>query len=279
METFSPPRRPIAWVGGYPLDATTLLVALHSLAMIGCALLMAFGGDAWLRLLEMSTAEAGQGQAWRWITYGFVEAPSLWFVLRMIILYAFGREVERALGARAMAALYGALLLGPALAMQVAGSALSLDLRLAGPEFCILGIFTAFATLHPQADVLIARLTARVMVWIFLVLYTLEFLAIRQPLPGLVVAWTAAAVGVLGVRMMHGATSPGWWRYWSGWLQERRIERQARRRTLQMRAPALMSIDAVLEKISRKGMASLTHAERQQLEEARSELLNQQRRN
>src|SRR6266571_7381960 len=111
--TTSDDYRPVAWMGRYPVDVTTMLVGVHVAAAILAAILVAFGAGSILVYLQFdSGAVWSGGQLWRLFTYAFVHAPSglLWFAIEMYLLFVFGREVERFVGRRAYIALYGFLL-------------------------------------------------------------------------------------------------------------------------------------------------------------------------
>ena len=102
--TTSDDYRPVAWMGRYPVDVTTMLVGVHVAAAILAAILVAFGASSILLWLQFDSAAIwSSGQVWRLFTYAFVHAPSglLWFAIEMYLLFVFGREVERFLGRRA----------------------------------------------------------------------------------------------------------------------------------------------------------------------------------
>ena len=101
--TTSDDYRPVAWMGRYPVDVTTMLVGLHVAAAILTAILVAIGGGAILAYLQFDSAAVWSGQVWRLFTYAFVHPPSglLWFAIEMYMLFVFGREVERFIGRRA----------------------------------------------------------------------------------------------------------------------------------------------------------------------------------
>src|SRR5947209_17315823 len=119
--TTSDDYRPVAWMGRYPVDVTTMLVGLHiALAVVGCVLFAA--GTSLSPYLQFdSAAILYQGQVWRIATYAFVHTPSalLWFAVEMYMLFVFGREVERFIGQRAYIALYALLLFIPSLLLPV----------------------------------------------------------------------------------------------------------------------------------------------------------------
>ena len=123
--TTSDDYRPVAWMGRYPVDVTTMLVGLHVAAAILTAILVAIGPQ-WLVLVYLqfdSARSLGRAQVWRLFTYAFVHSPSalLWFAIEMYMLFVFGREVERFIGRRAYIALYLILLVAPAVLLTVWG--------------------------------------------------------------------------------------------------------------------------------------------------------------
>src|SRR6266700_5363007 len=114
--TTSDDYRPVAWMGRYPVDVTTMLVGLHVAAAVFAAILVAVGAGSVLTWLQFDSAAVWySGQVWRLFTYAFVHAPSalLWFAIEMYLLFVFGREVERFIGRRSYIALYRVLLITP----------------------------------------------------------------------------------------------------------------------------------------------------------------------
>ena len=122
--TTSDDYRPVAWMGRYPVDVTTMLVGVHVAAAILAAILVAFSAGSILAYLQFDSAAVWYGgQVWRLLTYAFVHWPSglLWFAVEMYMLFVFGREVERFIGRRAYMALYLILLVAPAVLLTVWG--------------------------------------------------------------------------------------------------------------------------------------------------------------
>ena len=95
--TTSDDYRPVAWMGRFPVDVTTILVGVHvALAIVTC-LLIAAGGGGLLDLMMFDSARVlGSGQVWRLATYAFIHSPMqlLWFAIEMYMLFVFGREVK-----------------------------------------------------------------------------------------------------------------------------------------------------------------------------------------
>src|SRR6478672_4134292 len=190
--TTSDDYRPVAWMGRYPVDVTTMLVGLHVAVAILTAILVALGGGAILAYLQFdSVAIWSGGQIWRLFTYAFVHAPTpsdlIWLAIEMYMLFMFGREVERFIGRRAYIALYLVLLVTPAALLTIWG--LWQRSALAGSPALHFGIFVAFATIYPRAE-LFLRIMAKWVALILAAVYTFQLLAYHA-WNDLTVVWTS----------------------------------------------------------------------------------------
>ena len=101
--------QPVTWYRGYPVYAAHLIVIGFVASMLVTTLLLAFKVGALLTWLPFDSGSVLHGEIWRVVTYGFVNPPSLQFVIDMAMLAFFGREVERAFGRRTFLSLYGCL--------------------------------------------------------------------------------------------------------------------------------------------------------------------------
>ena len=273
--TTSDDYRPVAWMGRYPVDVTTMLVGVHVAAAVFAAILWPFGADSFLRWLQLDSAEVWRsGQVWRLFTYAFVHPPSalLWFAIEIYMLFVFGREVERFIGRRAYVALYMILLLVPAVLVTIC--ALWQPHVLWGSTAIHFGIFVAFATIYPRAE-LFLRIMAK---WVALILagiYTLQLLA-YQRWTDLVVVWTSIGAAFLFIEWSGAGPELAWWTA----VKTRFAPRPKYRivpKVGPMRAAesedADASIDPILDKISKFGIGSLTASERRRLDRERERLL------
>lgn len=267
---------PITWFGRVPVYATTIIVALYVACMIGVAVALASGAQAALDMLRFDTASVlRDGELWRCLTYAFVNPPDPWFIIALVMLYIFGRDVEQYLGRKGFVRLYlGFLLLGPSLllaASLVTGQAYALN-----QSWANFAVFLAFAALYPNAQ-LIFQVPAKVFAWVFLGISVLQLLAVRQ-WPEMLVLLATAFLAYYAIR--HGAALN---------LDFMSRLRPVSHRTKGPRLRVVKNpddepvdphriIDPLLEKISRDGMASLTRREREQLERARTVLLEKERR-
>jgi membrane associated rhomboid family serine protease len=278
--TTSDDYRPVAWMGRYPVDVTTMLVGLHVVVAILTAILVGLVGGSVLTWLQFDSAAVLRGgQVWRLFTYAFIHAPTpsglLWFAVEMYMLFVFGREVERFIGQRAYVALYLTLLLLPAVVLSLLSFwtptifATSTALHFA--------IFVAFATIYPNLE-LFLRIMAKWVALIFVAIGTLSALAMRD-WQSLVVLWTSVGAAFLFIEFRGAGPELAWWNV----LKERlgpkpkyHVLPKIRPRSTSGRTEpddVYASIDPILDKISKFGIGSLTPSERRQLNRERERLL------
>jgi membrane associated rhomboid family serine protease len=272
--TTSDDYRPVAWMGRYPVDVTTMLVGLHVAAAILAAILVAIGAGSILAYLQFNSAAVWYGQVWRLFSYAFVHAPSglLWFAIEMYMLFVFGREVERFIGRRAYIALYLILLGTPTALLTIWG--LWQPSAYAGSPAVHFGIFVAFATIYPRAE-LFLRIMTKWVVLILAAVYTLQLLAYHA-WSDLMVVWTSIGAAFLFIEMHGAGPELPWWDA----LKARFAPRPKFHVVPKIRSSRLaepddinVSIDVILDKISKFGIGSLTASERQQLDRERERLL------
>src|SRR6266550_1403978 len=273
--TTSDDYRPVAWMGRYPVDVTTMLVGLHvAMAVLG-AILVAIGAGSVLGWLQFDSAEIWYGaQVWRIFTYAFVHAPSalLWFAIEMYLLFVFGREVERFIGRRSYIALYLILLITPAVLLTMWG--VWQRSVLVGSQALHFGIFVAFATIYPRAE-LFLRIMAKWVALILAAIYTLQLLAYHA-WSDLVVVWTSIGAAFLFIEWSGAGVEFVWWKNLKMSLQPKPklhiVQKSTSHRVVEPEDVAA-SVDPILDKISKSGIGSLTDSERRQLDRARNRLL------
>jgi membrane associated rhomboid family serine protease len=276
--TTSDDYRPVAWMGRYPVDVTTMLVGVHIVCAILTSLAFAIGHSSLVNYLVFDSALIwSSGQVWRFFTYAFIHGPStlFWFAVEMYMLFVFGREVERFLGRRAYIALYLFLLLTPPALLMIWG--LWQHSGLSGSLAIHFGVFIAFATIYPRVELLL-RIMAK---WVALILagvYTFQLLAYNA-WSDLLVVWTSIGVAFLFVEWNGAGPELAWWNA----VKERFTPRpkfhvlpKPRARSSGSRSESedvYTSIDPILDKISKFGIGSLTASERRQLDRERERLL------
>src|SRR6266545_2082630 len=211
--TTSDDYRPVAWMGRYPVDVTTMLVGLHVAAAILTAILFAIG---------------------------------------MYMLFVFGREVERFIGRRAYIALYLILLVTPAALLTVWG--VWQRSALAGSPALHFGIFVAFATIYPRAE-LFLRIMTKWVVLILAAVYTLQLLAYHA-WSELMVVWTSIGAAFLFIEMHGAGPELAWWDAFKTRFAPRpKFHVVPKVRSSRSAEPddVYASIDPILDKISKFG--------------------------
>jgi membrane associated rhomboid family serine protease len=268
---------PLTWVGRVPVYLSTALSFAHGVMMIFTALALASGAEWFFQLLKFSPQLAvGKLYLWQFVTYAFVNEPGIFTLIQIVLLAFFGRDVEKFIGRRAFAWLYGVLVL----AIPVLLSLLSfLGVQVgsySGSDAVHFAIFLAFAITYPGAEIFFG-IQARWIAVALLGIYTLQLLAARQWI-SLSILWWECAVsaawmmreGVRTFSLPSVSTIP-----------LKRPERRSKppRREPEKEGELYDSIDPILEKIARQGIGSLTRSEREKLERVRAALLEKERRN
>lgn len=269
--------RPVTWVGTFPVYVSTLLAAAHALTMVLTGLAMGAGAERVIQMFVFSSdAVLRSGMVWQTVTYAFVhQPPYLLFLLELYLLVVFGREIERFLGRAAFLQLYTVLLLLPPVVLCATGL-LGYASIYSGSGALHFGVFAAFAALYPRAEIFFS-IQARWIVLAFFVVNAVQCIALND-FTALGVLVLDSAAGVLLVLQMKG-----------GGFSLPRFRRRPALRVLKKpsvvppatsgvsQVSATIGIDGILEKISKTGLSSLTHAERQALEAARAELLQKEK--
>jgi membrane associated rhomboid family serine protease len=271
--TTSDDYKPVTWVGRYPVDVTTILVAVHAFTMVLGSILLATPYRGVVNLLLFDSAQVLHGGAvWQIFSYAFVHPPSIWFAINLYMLFFFGREVERFIGRRSFIVLYLNLLILPALLLLLWGFA---GRVMHGDANEIhFGIFVAFATIYPSVELLL-RIQAKWMALVFGGIYALQLLAANAwPQLSVLLLSVGIAMGYVRMRGFGGETE--WWSNLKAKLQPRPkfqvVPKPSVRRTVEPE-DIHQSIDPLLEKISKHGINSLTPGERRALDRARAQLL------
>jgi membrane associated rhomboid family serine protease len=274
--TTSDDYRPVTWMGRYPVDVTTMLVGVHvACAVVACVFTAIPGLAGTLDYFYFDSARIWNGlQLWRLGSYAFVHPPSslLWFAVEMYFLFVFGREVERFIGRRAYVALYLLLLFAPTIMLTVAGP--WHPSGFAGSPALHFGIFVAFATIYPRAE-LFLRIMAKWVAVILGAVYTLQLLAYHA-WAELIVVWTSIGAAFLFIELRGAGPELVWLsdlKARFGPKPKFHVVQKARPGRAAEADDVYASIDPILDKISKFGIGSLTANERRQLDRERERLL------
>ncbi|MFZ9964827.1 MAG: DUF6576 domain-containing protein, partial [Terrimicrobiaceae bacterium] len=265
---------PLTWIGGFPLHVSTLLAGVHAATLVLTALALAAGAEAALQTFVFSsTAVVRELSLWQMATYAFVHMPPYWlFLIELYLLVVFGREIEGYLGRGAFVRFYLTLLLAPPL-LFTAAEWLGWHTSYAGSSALHFGVFVAFALIYPTAEMFFG-IQAKWIALALLAINSLQCLALSD-YEALAVLAVDSVAACLFIARFQGRLSME--------LPSKRhripVHRAAPQR--QRHTPVAAreeedlhgSIDPILDKISRSGMASLTPREREHLEKARHKLI------
>jgi len=266
--------QPLMYWGSVPLYAAHVLVIGFVVSMIATALLMFTGVAAGLEnALAFSSVHVLKGEIWRLITYGLVNRPTLWFAIDMMMIVWFGRELEKFFGRRKFLGLYTGLYLLPPLVLTLIGT--WFPTQIAGQTGGF-GLFIAFATLYPNVGMLFNLLTKWVAT-ILVGLYALIALSGRDWVSlislavttGFAVYFVRHAQGLISLPSMTLRSAKPKLRTLPD-LKSDRPERTVGRK--ESPVGSMAEVDALLDKIAKSGIGSLTSKERAVLDSAQQTL-------
>lgn len=306
LPSFSRDPRPLFWFYGRPIRAVTLLLSFYLIATIGVSLLLAAGQRNVVQLFMYHGAAVAQGEIWRLLTYSFVNVPSLWFGLEMVMFYYFGKVVEAAIGSKKFFVFYGGMILLQGLSFQVA-QWVGYPSEVQGTGMISMGLFAAFTAIYPGATFFFG-IPARWMLLLLLGFSGLQLLAEHQwMLMGQLVILSCVAVfwmkkegyrealyffssmklggfkgykkpAVLPPPEMHegdrhftGSTVVASLPVEDAVVSKNRVTPEHEKEN--KREISMTYVDQLLDKINRTGLSSLTAQEKEKLEAARLALL------
>lgn len=265
--------QPLTWLNGHAIYGAHYLVVVFVASMLVTTLLMAFKVAFLWNWLPFTSDDVLRGEVWRVVTYGLVNPPSLWFVVDMFMIVWFGRELEKFFGRRIFFRFYAGLyLLTPLLFTAIGGWR---PMTLVG-ETGSFALFIAFATLYPNA-VMLFNILAKWVALILVGIYTLIALSNRD-LVALISLWATCGFAYAFVRYEQGVLRlPAFPRLGNPFRRKPQFRvlpdlPPAAPRRARDDAVQTAEVDALLDKIARSGLASLTTQERAKLESHRDAL-------
>jgi hypothetical protein len=282
---------PLTWWNRMPVYLAAILAAVGLVSMIVTSIVKAAVPEIALWTVFTYEGLVLNYQVWTVLTYVLYNPPSIWLVIGTFLLWRFGQEVERHLGRRAFVKLVVLLLLTPPVLITIIGALNIFPWFAAGIEDLELGVFLAFVTLYPRAQlsVIITTVPAWLMAVVIVGVRALQFLSDRAwggliVLAGIVLVayafityfqgkWTLRTLG----SKLRSKRLPGSSRGSSKSSRDTELTvlppyREDREETERGHRSDAEKVDAILEKISQKGMQSLTAAERKLLEKASERL-------
>lgn len=272
---YSEENQPVTYLNGYPLYAAHFIVAIFVACMLATTILMGLNVHAAYSWTFFSSERVLAGQIWRVVSYGLWNPPALQFVADMFMIVWFGREVEKFFGRRKFLILYFALYLLTPLLFTVLG--LLFPLQLSG-ETGAFALFIAFATLYPNVPLLF-NILAKWMAMLLVGMFSLMAIAYHDTV-GLISLWATCGFAFAFVRYEQGVLTLPKFRVFQRKPKLKVLPDPVGRRTvgasLELKSTTttttMAEVDALLDKIAKSGIASLTPKERAKLEAARTGL-------
>lgn len=267
--SLSPSSRITPWVGRLIIANAVVLLLLMTV----------FTSPALLESLQF-TPSGALSRPWTFVSYMFVHAGLLHLLGNMLMLFVFGAPVESRMGSRKFILYY--------LYCGVGAAAFSLGLSglmsvgpFIGASGAVLGVGIAFAMFWPEAELVVfpipipikARTFVAVIIGLDILgaLYFNDGIAHLAHVGGALFGYLFFRLQALSRRTPHpppravervvmvqsGAAEP----------EHRTPPASLRQRRRAEADPVAAEVDRVLDKISEKGIASLTQAERRFLDE------------
>jgi membrane associated rhomboid family serine protease len=270
--------RPVSYFRGYPIYYATLLTIAYLVGIVLTALCQATGISLEPFVFAPHRSLFG-GQIWQLVTCTFINEPSFFSIFFLLFLYVSAVEVEKYLGMRRFLTLYGLLLATPLVVLTAWMAGFGPSYAYMGNTEVAIGFFLAFCALYPNVQwwgVLPLK-------WVGIgsfIIALLTYLSRSQ--------WTAICL-----LCAVGGVTFGYIRALQSGLSLPRLPRLFARKARpklhvvnKQPSPArpasspkqpvettAVEIDELLDKISKKGLGSLTAQERAALERAREKLL------
>lgn len=275
---------PLTWWKQTPVYLA-MVIALGGVASLVLTTLVMAVNPGWLMPFMFCLHYLLSGWIWTPMTYVLVNPPIsttqvLWFLLGSYMLYRFGEAIERHLGRWSFVKLLICLWLAPPLVLSLIGLLGPKGWLAVGINPLEFGVFLAFAALYPS--VRISLIVVELEVWMLAAIYVAAEVLIAlayQTWPSLFISAAELGAAVTYIRYEQGRLQLSSFKFW-----QRRKKRpdpklevyRPDKRSSPPPAPRAgkesADVDAILEKISRHGMASLTPEERQALEKASERL-------
>lgn len=262
-------RLPLMWWKGQPVYLAALLAIAGVVSMIVTSLLSV---DLVLRLTFTFGNVVDRQWFWTPVTYVTMNPPSLFFIFTSYLFWRFGQQIELHFGRRVFVKLVVGLMLVTPLLLSLIALAGPREWPAVGIGQLEFGVFLAFATLYPRAkmSLIIATIDVWILAAVFVGVSALSSIASRN--------WAALFILAGQVLFAYGYIryEQGRWTLPSlSFLKMKRNPEPARRLPVPKPKPAAAKsprvdleekVDAILEKIHREGLQSLTEEERRTME-------------
>ena len=262
---------------------TLTLVAVYVVVLLGQQITAGyFHEESFIfNYLALSREGIAQGYVWQLFTYQFMHAGWLHLILNSWAIIVFGTELERLLGGRRyLSLMFASGIIGGVFQVLTAVASPALfGGAVVGASACAFGLVAAFAMIFPERDltmlvffVIPVRIRAK----------TLLIISLAVALVGIILPLCHVPTGNIANAAHLGGMAMGWFYVkmilkhtaMLGVAEEERYFRPQPVKRAEKPADELEEgdVDAVLDKISARGINSLTSRERAILEAARKKM-------
>lgn len=268
--------RPLGNFRGLPIYLTTIIVAVFVIGLVFSALA---GAGASLALFAFEPGLVWQhGQVWRLITYLAVDQVNFFTIFNLLFLYSFGRNCEQEMGRGRYIAFFGLLVLSPVVITTLLWLA-GFGGAVAGSTHLSIGLVIAFATIYPNVEWW-GSIPMKFVAIGCMFLAAIGHVSQRDQI-GLGSTLATCAVSFGYIRAMRSGIFSGLsWTKLFGRRPKLRVlpPLEPQRGNARRDNDASSDMDALLDKIAKSGLNSLTAKEKARLQAAREELLKKDRR-
>lgn len=269
--------QPLNWWGNKPIYLT-----LYFTAALGVGTILIFLLTSSQALPTMLTFHNGmffRGAYWQPLTYVFVNDLNLFTPLSLIMFYIWGVEAEKYLGRRQYSALLALLILTPVLIM-IAFYFLHMVGEIEGDRLLLAGLLVAFAALYPDLDYFFGWVPLKWFAFAVIACGSITYFP-RHDWAGLFAFWATCLAAYLFVRPPEALTDFRIRKLWPRKKPKLRVLPRPEQGRVRPPSTAIADqlgdaeaeIDALLDKIAKSGMQSLSVGEKKRLEALRQQML------
>ena len=266
---------------GVPIYLTTIIVAIMIVGLIVCAMIQATGSRVFLEA-GFYVPRNGWANILAVFTYPLIDRLNFFTLFGIYVFYSWSVGIETHMGRTVLSRLLIMLVTVPAALATALYYGLHSSSSLLGNYYLAAGLLVAFATLYPNAEVF-GFIPFKYFAVACVFLGSLMALAERDALP-LIALWSSCLVGFLYIRYAldqeydDAIPLSARLRHFFRRKPKFRVVRKDEIPPAERWAPdpepdaVTAEVDAILDKVARSGLDSLTSAERKKLELARQAL-------
>ncbi len=268
---------------GIPVYLTTIMVAVMVLGLVACAVLQTTDSFGLLRRMIFVVPRADWGNVVALVLYPLVDQFHFFTPFAIFCMYGWSIGIETHLGRRVLSTLLVLLVVVPAAVLVLLSHGLGFPGALMGNIYVTCGMVVAFATLYPNAEWL-GGIPFKFVAMACVFCGSFMALAEKQVVT-LLALWGNCLVGFFYIRyaleqeyddhVPLGSRFRQWFRRKPKFRvvpRDKGAEFEPEDAPSESEGAVSAEVDAILDKVARSGLHSLTAAEHKKLQQAREEL-------